>query len=286
MSILTTEQFVDLMIKWGNFKARCKSDFAKTEEAKRNEELRDKYKGKRCFIIGNGASIKNQDLSLLADEIVFAVNGFYRYEKYYDAKPDFYCMVDPMLFESDIGDFLTGGIDKIKNAIHKPAFILPYSAKENVHNNYKWDEWTSIYYIDGPMSFVENYTKEWDITKPVPAPQCVVQVAMLLATFMGFKEIYLLGVEQTNIIDDIEAYLGKTAKSYAYDNPDNEEEAYFQLVNETPLELTLRGYARIFQLYREIYNYCIKKGVKVYNCTPKTLINSIPKKDFKSVFEK
>lgn len=286
MSILTTEQFVDLMIKWGNFKARCKSNFAKTEEAKRNEELRDKYKGKRCFIIGNGASIKNQDLSLLENEIVFAVNGFYRYEKYYDAKPDFYCMVDAMLFKSEVGNMMLAGIDKIKYSEHKPTFILPYSAKEIVHTDYKWDEWTSIYYIDGPMSFVDNYSKVWDITKPVPSPQCVVQVAMLLATFMGFEEIYLLGVEQTDIIDCIEAYLGNTAQNYAYDNPKNEGKSYFQLYDEVPLELNLRGYARIFQLYKEIYNYCIKQGVKVFNCTPKTLINTIPKKDFNSVFEK
>src|SRR6185295_12690269 len=36
---------------------------------KRNEIFRDRHKGKRCFVIGNGPSLKNQDLSLLADEI-------------------------------------------------------------------------------------------------------------------------------------------------------------------------------------------------------------------------
>ena len=39
---MTTEEFVSIMIKWGNFKARCKSDFPKTVEAKKNKELEDK----------------------------------------------------------------------------------------------------------------------------------------------------------------------------------------------------------------------------------------------------
>lgn len=285
MSILTTEQFVELMMKWGNFKARCKSDFPKSEEAKRNEELRDKYKGERCFIIGNGPSIKTQDLCPLADEIVFVTNGFYRYEKYYDVKPDYYCLMDPTYFNSKQGDLLLKGIDKIRNYEHKPVFVLPWNAKQVIRNYYKWDEWATVKYIEGAMSFTDGYSKAWDITKTVASPQCVVQMAMLLATYMGFKEIYLLGVEQTNIIDTIEAYYGKTATRYAYDNDDKKlAEAFVDSVNRNSLESQLNGYARIFHLYGEIYNYCIKLGINVYNCTPKTLVDSIPKKKYEELF--
>ena len=283
MSILTTEQFVELMMRWGNFKARCKSDFPKSEEAKRNEELRDKYKGERCFIIGNGPSIKNQDLSLLANEIVFVTNGFYRYEKYYDVKPDYYCLVDSVYFETETRDLMLKGIEKISDYEHKPYFILPYRAKQLVQDCYKWDTWTSIYYIDGAMSFTDGYNKAWDITKTVASPQCVVQVAMLLATYMGFKEIYLLGIEQTDIIAWLQGRLGIDSVYHVYESNDSDKLIdHMEEVN--PLVGTLKGYARIFHLYKEIYYYCQKQGINVYNCTPKTLVDSIPKRKYEELF--
>src|SRR5690349_18838408 len=44
---------------------------------KRNEVFRNLHKGRRCFIIGNGPSIKDQDLSPLANEITLVTNSFH-----------------------------------------------------------------------------------------------------------------------------------------------------------------------------------------------------------------
>jgi len=43
----------------------------------RLQQFRDKHKGERCFIIGNGPSLRNTDISLLEDEITFGVNGIF-----------------------------------------------------------------------------------------------------------------------------------------------------------------------------------------------------------------
>lgn len=282
---MTTEEFVDLMIKWGNFKARHKSKFAKTEEAKKNEELRDKHKGQRCFILGNGPSIKEQDLSLLADEVVFVVNGFYKYEKYYDAKPDYYVIVDPACFQEGIGMQLLSGIECIREYEHIPALFVPYEVRNVVRNDYQWERWANLYYIDVTMSFEDGYTKEWDITKPVMGVQCVVQTAALLATYMGFKEIYLLGIEQTDIIASIERYRNKYSNPYAYEQTEEElKNIGPQIVNLEPLESMLKGYTNIFHLYKEVYLYCQKQGADLYNCTPASLVDSIPKKEYESLF--
>ena len=39
--------------------------------------LKDKHKGQRCFIIGNGPSLRNTDLTLLKNEITFGLNRIY-----------------------------------------------------------------------------------------------------------------------------------------------------------------------------------------------------------------
>ncbi|MFO7997093.1 MAG: hypothetical protein R6U93_08195, partial [Dehalococcoidia bacterium] len=43
----------------------------------RIKALKDKHEGQRCFIIGNGPSLRNTDLSLLRDEVTFGLNRIY-----------------------------------------------------------------------------------------------------------------------------------------------------------------------------------------------------------------
>lgn len=40
-------------------------------------KLKNKYQGKRCFIIGNGPSLTAEDLDKLENEICFAANRIY-----------------------------------------------------------------------------------------------------------------------------------------------------------------------------------------------------------------
>ena len=46
------------------------------------DDIRDKYKGKRCFIIATGPSLRMQDVERLENEITIGMNSFYRiYDK-------------------------------------------------------------------------------------------------------------------------------------------------------------------------------------------------------------
>ena len=47
------------------------------ESIRRLAELKDIHKGKRAFIIGNGPSLKQTDLSKLKNEITFGMNRIY-----------------------------------------------------------------------------------------------------------------------------------------------------------------------------------------------------------------
>lgn len=37
-------------------------------------ELKDKYQGERCFVIGNGPSLRDTDVAKLKDEFTFGMN--------------------------------------------------------------------------------------------------------------------------------------------------------------------------------------------------------------------
>ena len=58
-------------------------DFLKYKEiVKNNVELKDKHKGGRCFLLGSGPSIKDENLKPLKNEIVFALNNFYVHDDF------------------------------------------------------------------------------------------------------------------------------------------------------------------------------------------------------------
>jgi len=61
----------------------------------RNSVFIDKYKGKRCFVIGNGPSLNKVDLSKLNGEIIIVMNFFYLNSVLEKWQPTFYCVADP-----------------------------------------------------------------------------------------------------------------------------------------------------------------------------------------------
>lgn len=276
--MIKEETIVNLMRRWYGFKVRCTSDFARTETAKKNNELKNKYENERCFVLGNAKSLKEHDLSVLKNETVFVTNGFVNYEHWYDVRPDYYVMIDPILFQ-ETGWRIIKKIDEIRSYEHKPIFIVPYRDKKVVHEQYKWDEWAQMYYIQSEAPFMASYSGNWDIVKPVPFPMNVTMTSILLATYMGFKNIYLLGVEETGIIEAVGAYFGKVPVRYVYEN----EPEIIDHIKSTPIEKVLSGYATIFQQYREVYNYCQQRGVEVFNCTEETLVSSIPYASFEAI---
>ncbi len=79
----------------------CKKRFtacANQEFIQENVKLKDSCQGKRCFILGNGPSIKKEDLNLLADEIVFTVNDMYLYEQFNRLNTNYHLLFDPAYF--------------------------------------------------------------------------------------------------------------------------------------------------------------------------------------------
>ena len=71
----------------------CKEKyFEYTMYGKQISKYRDKYKGKRCFVVGNGPSLNEQDLSLLAEEYVFTVNELMRHERFSLLKSNFHIL--------------------------------------------------------------------------------------------------------------------------------------------------------------------------------------------------
>ncbi len=156
-------------------------------------KLKNKHKGQRCFVVGNGPSLKAQDLDLLKDEICFGANRIYEIYKDTAWRATYYCVQD--------NDMAVEMASNASRAIDNSActFIraLTYKRVKELYKRCK-----------EKMAFVPIYTQLFPILAEVKDIKfsdnakryifdgsTVTYMSMQLAAYMGFSEIYLLGVD-------------------------------------------------------------------------------------------
>lgn len=143
----------------------------------RMSKLKNKYKGNRCFIIGNGPSLVKTDLKLLKNEYTFGTNRLYILFDELGFSTTFYVAVDAQiirLYSQDI------------NLIPANKFIM---WREN--NKVRLGSDTVFLEQDLDISFKSNATKKLYIGGSVT------YISMQLAHYMGFNPVILVGVDHS-----------------------------------------------------------------------------------------
>ncbi|MBE0577389.1 MAG: DUF115 domain-containing protein [Desulfuromonadales bacterium] len=148
---------------------------------KRLEAFRGKHKGERCFIVGNGPSLNEMELTLLADKNTFGLNKIYLLLDKIDLNVSYHVSVNSLIIEQSHKDF---------EQISCPSF-LSYPVSRGIVENLD-----KFYYIypRGP------YTFQPDITQNIHEGYTVTFVALQIAFFMGFEEVYLIGVDHNFVV--------------------------------------------------------------------------------------
>lgn len=153
-----------------------------------NESLikfKDIHKGERCFIIGNGPSLKIEDLDTLHDhnEICFGVNRIYLSYSNTTWRPNYYVAVDALIVQNDK--------QKIQS-MEETKFIRHFYKMDNMWEKESEYEFCGLTARPGEPQF------SLDIVNGVYIGNTVIYDAIQIAVYMGFEEIYLLGVDMTS----------------------------------------------------------------------------------------
>ncbi len=178
--------------------------------------LKDSHKGERCFIIGNGPSLTPADLTMLKDEYTFAANRIYHIFNKTSWRPTYYFCQDEVVFKDICGD-----INKVLETSKLgffASYVKPFSPKELIAND------KSIFFCS---KYAENHkTTEFSehIELGVYDGSTVTYAAMQVAAYMGFSEIYLIGVDHnyiTTSLKDNSINGSDVRASYFEGMPDN-----------------------------------------------------------------
>ncbi|MFH6963248.1 6-hydroxymethylpterin diphosphokinase MptE-like protein [Flavobacterium plurextorum] len=238
-----------------------------------NKKFKKSNKSERCFIVGNGPSLKKMDLRILNKEVVFTVNNIMNdIDLYESLNSDYHVIIDPEYFKlnKDVSEDLAQ-IDLLKkiNYNHKkPICITSYEGKDNFVKN-GLNKVLDLNYLYQHKNITDNYSSIIGMNKNFPNSQNVIQCAIFSAMYMGYKEIFLIGCDMTSVFVSFEySEEGERAilnNRHAYEYSDNELKSMLKSVVKYDNEFILDEYARNFRIFKNIKKYAEKNKVMIIN---------------------
>ena len=227
---------------------------AKPHDSERIANLYNKFKGERCFIIGNGPSLNKHDLALLKNEYSFGVNSFYYKTKETGFTPTFFVVEDNAVMKDNA--------EEIRN-YDAPYKFFPTNYR-NLHpdadNTYFFKMNRGFYEKSSPYYCVPRFSA--DASKMLYCGQSVTYINLQLAFFMGFTEVYLIGMDFDYVIPDSHERRGDLIISTT-DDPNHFHKDYFgagKIWKDPKLD-------RVGMNYRQAKTSFEAVGRKIYNAT-------------------
>lgn len=242
--------------------------FSKTVHGKRIAGYKNKHIGQRCFIVANGPSLRPEDLDLLhaRGEITFGMNRIYKLFDQTQWRPTYYVCEDELIAQSQQAEI---------DAIAAKKKFIPIELK--------W--WHGVEIKDAAY-FHLNYEDEkrypysfsTDIARQLDCRGTVTFSCMQLAAYMGFSEIYLLGVDHNyRVTIDIN---GNTVT-------DPSQKDYFCEGYDTDIkDIVVHDMGNNTRAYMDAKKYCDSTNGKtvIYNATRGGKLEVFPRVDFDSLF--
>ena len=235
-------------------------------------KLKNIHCGERCFIIGNGPSLRIEDLDRLEKENTLAANKIFQLYGRTLWRPTYYFSDDPFVIKTA---FPTKEAYKDVIRQSKAAFtstrrkMFEYRDDEDMKNVFYYKTVNNL--ADGRPSFSE------DCAKAVYTSYSITYTMLQFAVYMGFKKIYLLGIDhnyskEKNIKGEI--IENKSVRNHTAYMDDNN----FDLEHIPEIGIMNLG-------YESAKEYADKNHIDIYNLTRGGKLEVFPRKKLEDILE-
>lgn len=232
------------------------------ESMRRLREVKNTHLGERAFIIGNGPSLKQTDLSKLKNEFTFGLNRIYLMFPELGFQTSCLVSVNDLVIEQCAPEMMALSLPRFF-AWHSRRHFEPFSPEGQALPTFLYTTFT------GPKFSRDVSGRVWE-------GATVTNVALQLAFHMGFQEVILIGVDH-NFTTQGPANATVTSQG---DDPNHFSAAYFgkgfrwQLPD---LETSEIGYRMARQAYENA-------GRKVVDATVGGKLTVFPKVSYELLF--
>jgi hypothetical protein len=225
---------------------------------RRMQELHNSHAGERCFIIGNGPSLRQTDLNKLQGEFTFGLNRIYL------IFPELGFTTSCLVSVNDL--VLEQCADEMK-ALELPKY-LTWRARRWFSGDRR------AVFVDTDFTGVEDFSP--DASERVFEGFTVTYVALQLAFHMGFSQAVLIGVDH-NFFTQGPANQAVVSQG---DDPNHFTPNYFGSGFKWQLP-DLQGSERAYRLAKNAYE---NNGRRILDATIGGKLTIFPKVDYNSLF--
>ncbi len=231
-------------------------------------QLRNRHKGERCFIIGNGPSLNECDLTLLKNEYTFGVNAIYTNFDKMGFSPNYYFVEDIFVAEDRKDE-----INAFKGPKKFFGNYLRYciDPAEDVH-------WVNVRFRYDDYKDFPNFSR--NLLREAWTGGTVSYLNLQLAYFLGFTEVYLIGFDHSYTIPKEVAVDGTEILSLG-DDVNHFNKDYFgkgKRWHDPRVD-------RMELSYLKAKKYYEMDGRKIYNATVGGQLEVFERVDYNSLFK-
>lgn len=259
---------IQRMLNYMQFKWKRMISSKDFDNEKRFQEIKDRFKGKRVFIIGNGPSLNHMPLYLLKDEYTMCFNRFPLMYERLNWNPNFYAVTDDLLLR-DMGEEINHTTENVNYSFFPDLHPSNLNVKDIIkqRDNVLWLR------VDKPV--FSDHMPDCGINKTV------VNAGIQIAAWMGFSEIFLLGVDMTFSDHKIKKGNSRNWQSQG-DDPNHFDPRYFNTGRKYHNPMV----GEMLEKFEECKKFFDKRGVKIYNAGHGGKLETFPRVNFEEILNK
>jgi hypothetical protein len=230
----------------------------------RLNELRDAHRGRRAFVIGNGPSLNQMDLRLLADEVTIGSNGIFLAFDRMQCVPTYYTIEDRLVAEDRF---------KEADAIEGTQRIYPHDLEKTLGVG-------KALYVPFRRSYFGFPKFGHDLGRVAYWGGTVTVFNLQVAFHLGCDPVYLVGCDHNYVVKTDVQRQGARFTSMS-DDPNHFDPSYFGKgyrwhdPNVDRMELAYRVCRREFE----------SAGRAIFNATAGGRLEVFPRVDYEELFE-
>lgn len=226
----------------------------------------------RCFVIGSGPSLRAEDLDMLVDEVTFASNRIYGIFGRTEWRPTYYASQDDGVL-LEICDALPGVSCEVGTMILSGNVMRRYPRRLKKRKNVKF------MYIETTPEGKRRF--DADVPSGIHNGINISYTLIELAVFIGYREIYLLGIDHSYVTKKNE--VGQTVLD------GNSRSNYFEGI--APLKYEAKVSTDDMEhvmdastaAYHNAKEYADSHGIRIMNATRGGCLEVFERVDFDSI---
>lgn len=230
--------------------------------SQRLKDLKGRHKGKRLFVVGNGPSLNDIDLDLIADDYSIAMNRISLIYGRTRWRPSFYLFCSDNVHNPEWGAAWRESVNHAINQDRTQSFV--------------WERYGDVVESDKNVRWLKSMTEMeigTDGTFSTNADQAIsksgtsINAAYQLAYHMGFSQVFLIGADL----------------SWTTGGHDGQDQNHFDPNYRAKIPDGDRERRRMRLTHKIAKAFFDEAGIQVFNASARTFLDVFPLVDFETI---